>query len=182
MSGALPAGVPRVVGIGLERLPPAFLLALGLTVAALGLVVWTGASRRRRAHYASVVAMAAALAWAIREAERLGRGLLFEGAAGRVQDVHMLAVAVTFVLVPALLVTGVALARGRERARTAHRRLAVAFVVAVLITCGLGTAMTLLAAPRTPGVPEADALHDARASAVPAAVPPRPAAEAAPVR
>jgi heme A synthase len=125
-----------------------FLIALGLTVVALAVVVWTGLSRRKSAHYSSIVALLGLLAWAIREAELMGAGLIFEGASGVFRKVHFAAVALTLLAIPLLAVTGTRLAKKPTQAhRKTHRKLGFAFVAIVLVTSALGTAMTLLASP-----------------------------------
>ena len=132
-------------------MPTDLIVFLALTVAALVAVIVTGVSRRRNAHYAALVAHLALLFLAIRAAERHGADLVFEGAARTVRGVHMAGVAVSFAIVPLLVISGVLLARARgegaEARRTWHRRAAWAYVVAVVITFGLGLAMTLLARP-----------------------------------
>jgi len=128
------------------------IVALAATVAALAAVVWSGATRRRSLHYGLVVVLFASLGTAIYFAERVGATLVFEGAAGVVHRVHMVAVAATFLCCPPVLWSGWRLARRRTEAiaeRRLHRKLAVVFVTLVLITSVLGTAMTALAIPRT---------------------------------
>ena len=123
-----------------------FLIALGLTVLALAVVVWTGVTHRRSPHYGAIVALLGLLAWAIREAELMGAGLIYEGASGVFRQVHFVAVALTFLAIPLLAVTGTRLAKNPSNAhRKTHRKLGFAFVAIVLITSALGTAMTLLA-------------------------------------
>jgi hypothetical protein len=128
------------------------LLWLTATVASLAAVVWSGIRRRRRTHYAFVLLLFTCLAGAIREAELYGRGLRFEGLAATVYTVHMTSVAATFATTLVVLVTGVRLARARgadiEARRPAHRVAALVFVTLVVITCVLGTTMTLLAERR----------------------------------
>lgn len=127
----------------------AFLSALGVTVVALVGVVWSGVTRRRSLHYALIASMFAALGWAIYEAELYGKELVFEGHAATLKAIHMAAVTVTFLLVPFLLVSGVKLARAEgAAARQRHGQLARWFVVSVVLTCMLGTAMTWAATPR----------------------------------
>lgn len=135
---------------------PSFLVALALTVVALAGVLWSGITHRRHAHYTLIAAMFVALGWAIYEAERIGAQLVFDGAAGVFHKIHFVAVAIDTLLVPLLIVTGVRLARGGgAEARASHGKLAKLFVAMVLVTCALGTAMTLLAHP--PEVPAAAA-------------------------
>jgi len=135
-----------------------FLAALALTVLALAAVVWSGVAGRRPLHYGAIVAMFAVLAWAIREAETMGRALVFDGAADHVKTVHMAAVVGVFLLVPLLVVSGVRLAKGEDPGRRRlHGQLAKVFVVLVVLTCALGAAMTMLARPDD-GEPAADAL------------------------
>ena len=124
-------------------------VALAATVAALGAVVWSGLSRRRHLHYALVVVFLAALALAIRLAERYGRGLLFEGPAATVRSIHMVVVTATFIALFIVTVTGIRLAKSQGETAAArrppHRVAAIVFVVLVLLTSALGTAMTVLA-------------------------------------
>lgn len=128
----------------------AFLVALAATLAALGGAIWAGVTHRRSAHYALVTAMFLLLGLAIWRARVWGSGLVFDGAAGTVQIVHRVAVVATFAIVPALVWTGVRLARERGEAavgarRQGHRRAAVWFVVALVAAAALGTVMTVLA-------------------------------------
>lgn len=125
------------------------LISLILTVVVLVVVVWSGATRRRSLHYGAIVSLFAALAWAIYEAESYGRGLVFEGTAELVKQIHFGAVAIVFLSVPVLLVTGVRLAKD-ETMRPMHLGVAKFFVGMVLVTCALGTAMTILAEPLVP--------------------------------
>jgi hypothetical protein len=123
-----------------------FLVALGLTVLSLAGVIWSGVTARRSLHYGLVLATLGLLLWAIREARIMGKGLVYEGAAAVFQTIHFSAVAVTFLTLPVLVVTGVRLARKETvRHRKAHRLLAWVFVGSVLVTTALGVAMTLLA-------------------------------------
>lgn len=145
-----------------------FLVALAATVVALVVVVWSGAVHKRSLHYGAVVAMLGLLTWAIREAEIMGRGLVYEGTAGTFRTVHFVAVCATFLLLPVLVVSGVRLTRQEAPARRQlHKKLAMAFVVAVLVTTALGTTMTLLATPveeatgaTTPATPPRAAASD----------------------
>ncbi|MCB9891378.1 MAG: hypothetical protein H6833_07015 [Planctomycetes bacterium] len=50
-----------------------FFIALAATVVALGFVVWSGKTRRRKPHYVSVGFAAVGLGFAILYAERIGR-------------------------------------------------------------------------------------------------------------
>lgn len=130
-------------------LTTSFLVALALTVFALGGVVFTGITARRSAHYALVGVMFATLFWAIWEAERIGANLTFPGAAGVLHTLHFVVVAMDTLLVPLVLWTGVKLARSDDpETRARHGRMARYFVVAIVITCILGTGMTLLAMPK----------------------------------
>lgn len=122
---------------------------LAATIVALAAVIWSGASRRRTLHYALVLVLLGCLALAIRAAERYGEGLVFEGLAGTVHDVHMVVVVLTLASFLPLVVSGVRLARARgaaePAARARHRALAGLFVALVLVTSALGVAMTVLA-------------------------------------
>jgi len=127
----------------------AFLVAFALTVVSLLGVMGSGFARKRTLHYALVVVTLALLLVAIYFAERLGRRLVFEGTAARVKLVHMTFVAATTVQLVVMIVTGVrlALARGPDAVarRARHRRMAFVFLGLVVVTSGLGFAMTWLA-------------------------------------
>lgn len=139
----------------MDAISGSFCVALAAFVLALGVVIWSGTTRRRSAHYASVLAMLGILGWAIREAEIMGRGLVFDGLAGTIHKVHFVAVCLTFLLVPLLAWSGVRLARQESpERRLGHRKLASLFVVAVLVTTALGTAMTVLAHRAAAGAPQ----------------------------
>ncbi len=125
-----------------------FLLALVATLALLGGVIASGVRRRRREHYALVVAFFVSLGVTIWRAEVMGAsggGLHFEAAA-TAQLLHRIAVGLTFALVPPLVVTGVRLARaepeGDAGRRRSHRGMAVAFVTGVVVSALLGAVMT----------------------------------------
>jgi len=127
-------------------------VALAATVAALGAVVWSGITRRRSLHYKLIVVFAIALGVAIWRARVVGMGLRFEGVAGVLHRVHLSAVALTFIVLPFLVVSGVRLARAvgpaAATARLAHKKHAVRFVLLVVVTAVLGTLMTVFATPR----------------------------------
>jgi hypothetical protein len=126
-------------------------LSLAATLASLGLTVWTGIVRRRHLHYALVALTFVLLGFAIWRAESYGATLRFEGVALTLHRVHMVSVALTFLLVPPLVWSGVRLARapaaGADALRAGHRKLAVTFVVLVVVTAALGAAMTAFAQP-----------------------------------
>jgi len=127
----------------------AFIAALAATVIALLFVIWSGFRRRRRTHYAAIVVMLVTLVAAIRLAERYGTELVFEGLAAQVRLAHFGAVIVTFAALPFVAVSGWKLARApaeidAER-RATHRKMALAFVICVLVAFSLGLAMTVLA-------------------------------------
>lgn len=127
----------------------AFVVAFSLTIVSLLGVMGSGFARRRRLHYALVVATLALLLVAILFAERMGRGLVFEGAAGQVKRVHMVFVAATTAQLVGMVITGVRLARApaeaERRRRARHRVMAFWFLALVVVTSGLGLTMTWLA-------------------------------------
>jgi len=129
----------------------ALVVAVLAAVAALGGVIWSGATRRRHLHYTLVAAFFLALAAAVWRAELVGKGLVFEGAAASVHDVHDVVVSLTLFVALALLGTGWRLARSpaalEPTRRRLHRGLASFFVVLVLASAALGTTMTMLARP-----------------------------------
>lgn len=133
----------------MDPLTPRFVVALVLTVGALLVAAWSGHKARRSLHYASIVAMLALLGWAIVEARVIGEGLVFEGAAHTLKIVHFVFVALVFALLPLLVTSGTRLARQEDAAvRASHRKRALVFMVCMVVTTVLGTAMTLAATPR----------------------------------
>ncbi|MHC5210378.1 MAG: hypothetical protein ACYTG2_06650 [Planctomycetota bacterium] len=126
-------------------------LSLVATVLSLGLAIWSGIARRRQLHYKLVALTFALLGVAIWRAETYGATLVFEGSALTLHRLHMVSVAVTFLVTPAVVWSGVRLARAdgasAEAPRIAHRKAAVALVVLIVITVALGIAMTALARP-----------------------------------
>jgi len=120
------------------------LISLSLTTAVLVGVIWSGLTRRRSLHYGGVVSLFACLAWAIYEAEQFGQQLSFEGPAAIVKQFHFGAVAIVFLTIPVLVVTGVRLSKN-ESMRPMHASVAKFFVVSVLVAGALGTAMTMMA-------------------------------------
>jgi hypothetical protein len=126
------------------------IVMLAATVAALGAVIWSGAARRRALHYKLIVLMLVCLGVAIWRAEVYGASLVFEGLADTVRTIHFVFVALTFLCLPVLLVTGLRLARAMPADdpphRAAHHNSATAFALLVLVTTALGVVMTVLAA------------------------------------
>ena len=132
-----------------------FVLSLLATVVLLGFVIVTGVRRQRSAHYAGVTAFFAALGvsiWRARVFGASGGGLNF-AAAATTQLLHRIAIALTFVLVPFLVISGVRLAKATGADEPARRRthhvLAIAFVTLFLVTAALGVVMTLQALAAT---------------------------------
>jgi len=124
---------------------------LAATVVALAAVVWSGAARRRSLHYKLIVVMLVCLGIAVWRAEAHGATLIFEGLAATLHTIHMVSVALTFLSLPVIVITGIRLASATGGAaaafRSGHRKLAYLFVVLVLVTAALGTAMTAFATP-----------------------------------
>ena len=125
-----------------------FVLSLLVTVGLLASVVVSGIRRKRNVHYASVTAFFVSLGLAVVLARAFGArggGLHFE-AAHTTQLLHRIAIGLTFLLVPFLVVSGVKLARARgadePAIRKAHHGLAIGFVLLFLVTAALGTVMT----------------------------------------
>jgi hypothetical protein len=120
-------------------------------VVALAAVVWSGAARRRPLHYKLIVVMLVCLAIAIWRAETYGATLVFEGLAATLHTIHMVSVALTFLCIPVIVITGIRLASAAADTtasfRTSHRKLAYVFVVLVLVTAALGGVMTAFATP-----------------------------------
>ncbi|MBK7974612.1 MAG: hypothetical protein IPK07_15470 [Deltaproteobacteria bacterium] len=133
-----------------------FWVALGATVALLGVDLYTGLTGKRAAHVASVLLTVVGLVTAIVLAVKLGSDVTFHPG---IQLVHRtLARSVVVLLLPIAASGGLILLRDSARARPFHRRAAfvlVAVAVAALIT---GVWMYGTAAPRR-------ALADAPAAA-----------------
>lgn len=127
------------------------IVTLAATIAALGAVVWSGATHRRSLHYQLIVLMLVLLGLAIWRAEAYGATLVFEGLAATFKTIHFVFVALTFLCFPLLFVTGLRLARASTETdpplRATHKQLATIFVLLILITAALGTTMTVLASP-----------------------------------
>jgi hypothetical protein len=124
-----------------------FVLFLVLTVALLGVVVWTGLRARRRAHLASVAATVLALATTIVFAERMGAHYDL-GQAGRITPVHLALAKLTTLAYLAPLATGLLTLRDPAWRRR-HRLCAFAVVALTVATAVTGTWM-ILAAERLP--------------------------------
>lgn len=125
-----------------------FGLALLATLALLAAAIVSGVRRRRHEHYAYVTGFFAGLGvaiWRARVMGAAGGGLHFEAAA-RTQFVHRIAVALTFAVVPFVVVSGVRLARAAASdeplRRKSHRGAATAFVLGIVLSAVLGTVMT----------------------------------------
>lgn len=122
-----------------------FFVLLLLTVAALGVVVYTGLRRMRRLHVPMVLLALALLGGAIVYALRVGEIYDLE-AAGAITPIHLNLARITTVcyLLPAI--TGVLTWRN-ERWRKLHGRLAWTIVALTIITTITG-AMMLMGAER----------------------------------
>ncbi len=134
-------------------------IAVLTTVVLLALAVWSGVRRKRSAHYALVTLTFIALGIAIFVARRLSPYMSYDETGLWIQRIHFTFVGVTVLLVPVVVVSGAKLGkalmladRGEEghdaaRHRASHRKVAWWTVAVLVITCVLGTAMTVAGLP-----------------------------------
>jgi hypothetical protein len=113
-------------------------------VVLLGLTMWAGRRARRRFHYASAALTVAALAAAIVQAERLGRG--YEFPVLRLQ-VHLGCAFAALGCLPLVALSGWRL-RTRPAGRRAHRLCVAAFVGCTVLAILTACWMLLPAEPR----------------------------------
>ena len=132
-----------------------FPLFLGLTVAILALVVWTGVKGRVRLHLPLVGSALASLGVTIWFAERLGERYDLEGA-GLITPVHLTVAKVTTLAYLLPIATGLRTLRDRRHKRL-HFRAAMLVLGMTLLTAVTGTWM-LLSAERTDGAARAGSL------------------------
>lgn len=123
-----------------------FWVALGATVALLGVDLSTGLAGKRVAHVASVLATVVGLVTAIVLAVKLGSDVSFHPA---IQLVHRtLARSVVVLLVPIAVSGGLILFRESTRARPFHRRAAFVLLGVAVAALATGVWMYGTAAPR----------------------------------
>jgi hypothetical protein len=122
-----------------------FYTFLGVTVAALAAVVYTGTTAQRRAHLLAVVATAAGLAAAIFYALELGELYDLE-AAGVITPIHLTLAKITTAAYLLPIVTGVLTWRD-ARWRRLHARLAWTIVALTVVTTVTGALMLMGAEP-----------------------------------
>ena len=123
-----------------------FVLFLGLTLAGLGAVFWTGLHAQRRRHIPLVVLTISLLGVAVYYAEQLGKGYILEDA-GWIYPFHLyLAIGTTaFYLVP--VISGIATLRN-PRWRKLHGRIAWVVLALTVLTAVTGVWMISLATKR----------------------------------
>ena len=124
-----------------------FVLFLGLTLALLGVVVFTGLSARRRVHLTTVALAVVSLGVTIYHAEAMGDHYDL-AAAGAITPVHLAIAKLTTLAYLAPVVTGVLTIRD-ARWRPRHRVCAFLVLAMTVATAITGTWM-VLAAPRLP--------------------------------
>lgn len=129
------------------------------TVVLLVVVIVTGVKRKRSAHYGSILAMFAALGAAIFLARRLSPFMSYDEVGLVVKRVHFTFVGLTTLMVPFVAASGIKLAKALKLAergeegheavaqRAQHRLWAWWAVIVIVVTCALGTAMTVLGLP-----------------------------------
>lgn len=123
-----------------------FWMALGATVALLGVDLYTGLAGKRAAHVASVLATVVGLVTAIVLAVKLGSDVSFHPA---IQLVHRtLARSVVVLLVPIAVSGGLILFRESARARPFHRRASFVLLGVAVAAIATGVWMYGTAAPR----------------------------------
>ena len=133
--------------------------AVLVTVVFLVITIGTGVKRLRNAHYAGIVGMFAALGTAIALARNLSPFMVYDETGLLVKRVHFTFVGITTLMVPFVAISGIRLAKALKLAergeeghdavarRSSHKKLAWWAVAAIVVTCVLGTAMTVLGLP-----------------------------------
>lgn len=122
-----------------------FLGSLALTLAALGVVFWSGLTARLRVHFPAVACAVVLLGVTIFFAERLG-GEYDLDAAGRIKPVHLALAKIATAAYLAPLATGVMTLRDR-RWRRLHLAAALATLALTVAAAVTGTWMVLAAEP-----------------------------------
>lgn len=123
-----------------------FWMALGATVALLGVDLYTGLAGKRAAHVVSVLLTVVGLVTAIVLAVKLGGDVTFQPG---IQLVHRtLARSVVVLLVPIAASGGLILFRESARARPFHRRAAFLLLGVAVAALATGVWMYGTAAPR----------------------------------
>ena len=122
-----------------------FWLVFSLTLALLATDLLTGLTGRRGAHLTSVALTVVGLAGSVFLAIRSGHELRFEP---RIHAIHRtLATGVVVLLIP-MLATGIAILRGRVRARPVHRRFAYLLLTVAVAATVTGILMVRTGVPR----------------------------------
>ena len=122
-----------------------FLIGLGITLALLGAVVFTGKRSQRRRHLPLVALTVIALGATIYFAERLGEFYDFSSGQ-KIHDVHIFLAKTTVVAYLLPVATGIWTIRDARR-RTLHGRIALGVLGLTVLTAVTGVAM-LMAAER----------------------------------
>lgn len=125
-----------------------FVVFLVLTLALLGVVVFTGLRAARRVHLTAVALVVATLGTTIYFAEKMG-DLYDLAAAGAITPVHLTIAKLTTLAYLAPVVTGILTIRN-ARWRARHRLCAFTVLALTVATAITGTWM-VLASPRLPG-------------------------------
>jgi len=123
----------------------AFALAFLITLAVLGVVVWSGKRARRRVHIPAVVCAFACLAWTIHLAYGLGETLDL-AAAGPITPIHLALARVATVALLLPVATGIR-ALFVPGGRKLHARCAWFALTLVVAAAATGIAMVTLAPP-----------------------------------
>ncbi len=122
-----------------------FLLFLGLTLAALGVVVVSGFRARRNVHIPAVVCAVVLLLVTIYYAEQLGTQYDLE-TAGAIYPVHLFFAKVTTPAYLLPIVTGIRTLKKPAGLRW-HKRMAFLILLLTVVTAATGTAMVFMADP-----------------------------------
>lgn len=135
-----PRAPPRKMPVMVISFWASFVTTLALAAG----TVWTGARRRRRAHFVLAPATLLALAVTILLTERLVRALDFPAAEMRI---HLLLAKSAVALVLPVVATGLLLVK-RPRLRRVHRLTVAVFLLAVVVATATGIWVVSLSTPR----------------------------------
>ena len=125
--------------------PVGFITFLLVTLAFLGLTLWSGKRANRRVHLPAVLATLVSLGITIYFAEKLGDLYDLESA-GAITPIHLFLAKLTVLVYLLPIGTGLATIRGKN-VRRLHGRFAWTAVALTVLTAATGTAMIILSDP-----------------------------------